>query len=47
MIQNVKQMVLHRRLADAQQNADKCYICVKIALSSTFEQISNSWSHIG
>ena len=34
-------------LANTQHHTDRFYICDKVALSSTSEQISDSWSHTG
>ena len=43
----LKQIVSHQHLTNTQHDTDKCCSRVKVALSSTFEQISDSWSHIG
>ena len=43
----LKQIVFHQHLTNTQHDTDRCYSRVKVALSSTFEQISDSWSHIG
>ena len=43
----LKQIVLHQHVTDTQHDTDRCYSCVKVALISTFEQISDSWSHMG
>ena len=38
----LKQIVSHQHLINTQHDTDRCYSRVKVALSSTFEQISDS-----
>ena len=44
MIQNIE---TDRISLAPQHDTDRCYSRVRVALSSTFKQISDNWSHIG
>ena len=43
----LEQIVFHQHVTNTQYDTERCYSRVKVTLSSTFEQISDSWSHIG